>query len=413
MNYLLLTLWGLLLPQFLLAANTSDAAQRVVTGVVRDVESRAVLERVYIAVGGTNIGTVSNTDGRFTLKLPADVTAEELHFAHIGYRNRTLSLRDRAQQDGELTVWMIPSAVSVEQVNIYGGDPHRLVEMAIEQIKENYAPHPHQFTAFYRETIQKRRRYISVAEAVLDVYKGDYLVRNPMRDRAQLKRGRRLMSQRRRDTLAVKVAGGPAMPVFLDQVKNPDDLLSADHLSDYAFTMEQPVMHDNRPHHVVSFRPQVALDYALYIGKLYIDQASLAITRAEYRLDLSDRNKAIARILQKRPLGVRFRPQEVSFVVTYKRQEGRYYLNYLRYDVRFRCDWRSRSFAANYTTSSEMVMVDRSEPTTVIKPRDAYRQGELFYDVVDAYWDADYWQDYNIIEPTVSLEEAVDRLRKR
>lgn len=413
MKHFFLLLTSLLIGLQGVAAESASENLHSVVGVVRDMESRTVLENVHISAVGTSIGTVSNADGLFVLKLSEAQLQNGLLFAHLGYRNTHLTWREIARGDALLTIWMIPSTVEVQQVNIYGSDPRRLVESAIERIASNYAPDDHLFSAFYRETVQKRRRYISVSEAVLDVYKSDYEVRNPFRDRAQLKRGRRLVSQRRRDTLAVKMAGGPAMPVFLDAVKNGEDLLSAENLHYYDFRMERPVMLNNRMQHVVSFRPQVVLDYALYIGKLYIDQESLAITRAEYELDLSNREKAVERVLQRRPLGLRFRPQRISFLVTYKPEGDRYYLNYLRYDVRFRCDWRRRSFAASYTTTSEMVMVDRSLPTAPIRARDSYRQGAIFYDMVDAYWDADYWRDYNIIEPTESLETAVDRLRKQ
>lgn len=33
--------------------------------------------------------------------------------------------------------------------------------------------------------------------------------------------------------------------------------------------------------------------------------------------------------------------------------------------------------------------------------------------MVKEYWNEDYWKDYNIIEPTESLENAVKKLRKQ
>jgi hypothetical protein len=60
-----------------------------------------------------------------------------------------------------------------------------------------------------------------------------------------------------------------------------------------------------------------------------------------------------------------------------------------------------------------MVMVDREENPEIIRNRDRFRADQIFYDEVDAYADPHYWQDYNILEPTESLENAVDRLRKR
>ena len=50
---------------------------------------------------------------------------------------------------------------------------------------------------------------------------------------------------------------------------------------------------------------------------------------------------------------------------------------------------------------------------TVIARRDAFKSKQIFYDVVKEYWNEDYWKDYNIIEPTESLENAVKKLRKQ
>ena len=227
------------------------------------------------------------------------------------------------------------------------------------------------YQAFYRETIQKGRRYIGVAEAVMDVYKSEYRFRNVLRDRSQIIRGRRLVSQRAKDTLSVKLAGGPATPIYLDVVKNGEDLLDIKNLDYYDFFMDKPANLDNRMQYVVGFSPSANLSYALYVGRIYIDQETLSFTRVEFEMDLSDKAKAINTILQKKPLGLRFRPLEVNYLVTYRQQNGKTYLNYIRNDVRFKCDWKKRLFSSTYTTTSEVVMVDRDEaPITNIKSMD-------------------------------------------
>jgi hypothetical protein len=101
-------------------------------------------------------------------------------------------------------------------------------------------------------------------------------------DRVQIYKGRKLLSQKRGDTLVVKLLGGPNLSIYLDIVKNTELLLDQENLSYYAFRMEEPVMIDNRPQYVISFIPQVILPYALYYGKLYIDKEKLAFTRAEF-----------------------------------------------------------------------------------------------------------------------------------
>ena len=397
-----------------LMAQVSGEELVTIYGLVRDMESREVIHNANIAVVGNNVGTVSNADGIFTLKVTKEDLGKGLMISHVGYLNTRISAEELLKQEDRLIIWLRPSTEWLHEVNVYGGNPRDLVEQAIGKIVVNYADKDNMYRAFYRETVQKGRRYIGVAEAVLDVYKSEYRFRNTLRDRSQLLRGRRLISQRSKDTLSVKLAGGPATPVYLDVVKNGNELLDVNNLDNYVFLMDKPTSLDNRMQYVVAFYPQRLLDYALYSGRFYIDQETLSFTRVEFEMDLSDRAKAVSTILQKKPLGLRFRPLEVSYLVTYRQQNGKTYLNYIRNDIRFKCDWKKRLFSSTYTTTSEVVMVDREEaPVDHIKSRNSFKRQHVFDDVVDEYWDPDYWKDYNIIEPTESLESAVKKLRKR
>ena len=104
----------------------------------------------------------------------------------------------------------------------------------------------------------------------------------------------------------------------------------------------------------------------------------------------------------------------MNFLITYRQQGKETCLNYIRNEIRFKCDWKRRLFPSSYTARSEMVVVEREEyPERVIARRDAFKSKQIFYDVVKEYWNEDYWKDYNIIEPTESLENAVKKLRKQ
>ena len=380
----------------------------------KDKETRQVLANVNVSVQGSNVGTVTNADGVFSLKVSQEELGRGVQISHIGYQNLFLPADALTSTSKRPTIWLTPTTFTLDMVNVYGGDPLELVEKALRKIPQNYSDHDHLFSAFYRETIQKRKRYIGISEAVLDAYKTDYKVRDIQNDRVQIHRGRRLQSQKSSDTLAVKIAGGPNMPIYLDVVKNGEDLLNVNMLHCYRFSMQISMSIDNRMQYVVAFEPRVVLEHPLYRGLLYIDQQTLAMTRAEFQLDMTDAEKAARFILRKKPNGLRFKLQEVSYLITYRYQDGKTYLNYLRNAIRFKCDWKKRLFSSNFTTLTEMVMVDRNDcPEERIRMKDAFKQREVFYDVVEAYWNEDFWKDYNIIEPTESLESAVKRLKKQ
>ena len=63
---------------------------------------------------------------------------------------------------------------------------------------------------------------------------------------------------------------------------------------------------------------------------------------------------------------------------------------------------------------SELVVTDRKEENIIpIKGRNSFYQRDSFFDKVEFFEDPDFWADYNIIEPTESLEDAIDKLRKK
>ena len=69
---------------------------------------------------------------------------------------------------------------------------------------------------------------------------------------------------------------------------------------------------------------------------------------------------------------------------------------------------------SGYTIESEMVVTDKSQNEVLpIHWKDAFKDKQIFYDKVDDYWNEDFWEAYNIIEPTESLENAVMKLKKQ
>lgn len=379
-------------------------------GSVRDKDSRRKLEFVHVTVPGTSIGTVTNNDGEFMLKVKKTDNVNKIMFSHIGYKNTPFVVDTVNMSD--INIYLTPASKNLSEVIIRGGDARLIVEEALQLVRNNYAQTSTLQTGFYRETAQKRKRYINISEAVINTYKTSYSNNNILRDRVRVLKGRKLLSPKTSDTLAVKLLGGPTLPVFLDIVKNPDLLLDPEILPYYKFDIKEIAWLNERPHFVIAFRPQVELPFALYKGLLYIDQEKMSFSRAEFSLDMEDILKATQAILHKKPFGLRFKPVEVSFLVTYQENNGFLHLNYVRNVIRFKCDWKRRLFSTTYTIVSEMVATDNMVANEGISYKDSFKKSHSLSDEVDNFEDDDFWGDYNIIEPTESLENAVEKLRK-
>ncbi len=402
----------ILLSLFFLSFVTIAAAQssRTVTGMVVDSRNRKGLSNVNISLKGTNIGTVTNDDGKFSLFIPDDKNAS-VYFSALGYTSLSMPVESLAASHN--LILLVKQPVELSEIVIYSGDPMTIVSAAIRKIPENYSVSKDMLAMFYRETIRKGKRFIGVSEAAINVVKTPYHSRDVYFDRVQIERGRRLVSQKSSDTIAVKIVGGPNLAVNADFVKNADILFTEHELTDFDFKMERSEYSDERLQYVISFKPNVNRDYVQFRGKIYIDTELLSFTRAEFEMIPDDKRKMTAAILHKKPKGLRFTPQNVEFTVSYKLIDGKTYLNYICNEMRFKCDMKRRLFSSAYTTHSEMVVVDREENTSEkIAYRKSFKPRQIFYDIVDEYWDEDYWSDYNIIEPTESLENAVEKLKK-
>lgn len=391
--------------------SAQDDSVITISGIVKDQKSKKKLEYVNISVQGTNIGTVSNSDGEFTLKIPVRYKSDNLLFTHLGYNNHLHPIGGKSIENE--TFMLTSDSQVLDEVVIRSGDPLAIVREAVKKIDLNYTNSPTILSGFYRETIQKGKRYIDISEAVMNIYKTSYS-QNTDNDGVQIYKGRRLLSPKPSDTLSVKLQGGPNLAIYGDIVKQPYPLLDEESLPLYMFKMEDPVTINERPHYTIRFTPQAIAEIPLYTGNIYIDQQNLTISRIEYSLSMDNRDKVTRIILKKKPPKLRFKPNEVSFVVTYKTLEGRSRINYIRNQIRFNCDWKRRLFSTSYTVISELVVTD-SKPLDMKKApsKEFFKQNQTLSDKISNFSDQNFWEAYNIIEPTESLESAVVKLKKQ
>ena len=376
-----------------------------VHGTVVDGLNGRPMESVHVSLPGRHYATVTNADGAFSLK--SDAPIPEVVFSYVGYR----TLR-QPSGDGSLHVRLYPEALRLDEASIITGDPEELVREAVRRIPDHYSVRPELLECFYRETLRKRNRYTYVSEAVARLYKTGY-DEGVARDRAALEKSRVLLSQRRTDTLSVKVQGGPTQALTFDVVKNHDILLNEEEMLLYRFEMGTPTYIGDRLQFVVHFHPGGrTVDWALYHGTLYIDREYLTFTRIEMSLDVSDVGKAARMMVVRKPLSLRLTPKEMSFDLNYRLKDGQSRLEYFRSTIRFNCDWKKRLFATSYAAVNELVITDVREPAVPIPRGEMFRSVDILSEKAAEFQDSDFWKDYNIIEPSESLEHAIGRLRR-
>lgn len=408
MQTILLLLYAAL-PVVSYAQTDSSATLRFkVEGRVVDRFSGKALEGVDVSAPDEGYYTVTNTDGNFTLK--SDKKISRMTFSFPGYVSSTAYPKEK-----KLHVKLSPVNNLLDEALVISGDPRKIMDEAISRIEDNYPSSAEQFDCFYRETVKKRQRYIDISEAVTVMKKTSYMLRDVHKDAVAVKVGRRLISPKASDTLSVKVVGGPVQGALLDIVKSADMLLNPNELNRYQLTMLPPKEIDGRMNFVIGLTPWINdTPYPLYYGKVYIDRENLSFSRFELSLDMSDKSKATRAMLVKKPLGLRFNPKDLSITISYVTdpEDGKMRIRYVRTSFEFRCDWKKKLFATNFTAVNEMVVTHKQAPGTPFSRKQSFPDYASLSDRIGRLENPDFWKDYNIIEPSESLEKAIGKLKK-
>jgi hypothetical protein len=402
----------------LTASTTKDRKQdpqsyRTIKGKVIDSETRTALIFATVAVKGTNVATVTNLDGEFILKIAKEMTDPSIEVLYIGYKNKEVKVSELREEGRENNITLEQATIPIKEIIIKPVTPEEIMEKVIQNIPNNYTNKPNYLTSFYRETIKRNRSYVSIAEAVVEIFKAPYA--NDFRfDMARVYKGRKNVQVSKLDTVLFRLQGGPVTTMQLDIVKNPESILTLDAMSSYDYRLENIISIDEKPHYVVGFKQKPSIDVPLFLGKLYIDVDSYAITEAEFSINLEDKEKASSIFIRKKPLGMKVLPEMASYRVKFREQNDKWYFAYGRAEVKFTVDWEKKLFNTNYTTMSEIAVTDRTDEQVIkFVPKERLKKGDIFTEKLSAFADPDFWGDYNVIEPDQSIETAIRRLARK
>lgn len=382
-----------------------------VSGNLKDAKTKQSLFFAYVTVPGTHVGTVTNSEGDFTLKISNTLNAKEVEFTHLGYKAKRVAINSLMGDDVEVT--LESASVPLDEITVRPTDANKLIADALAKVQFNYSDKPNMLTGFYRETIKQRRDYISISEAVVDIYKASYKSLGST-DRVKIFKGRKSTNVKKADTLAVKLQGGPSVSLLLDLAKNPDILFFDDYEDYYEFNLEDVVTIDNKINYVISFAQKKHINIPLYYGRIYIDTKNLAFTNLQFSLNLENKDEAARLFVMRKPRGVKFVPTSTSYFVTFSENNGVYYLNYARNELSFKANWNRRIFSTNYTVTAELAITDRDlENVNRFPFKESFKTNEILAETVAAFNDEDFWGEHNYIKPEESIQEAIKRYGKR
>lgn len=384
-----------------------------ISGKVVDADTKRPLIFASVSIDGKGIGNVTNGEGNFLLKFPVDCENGTVRFSFLGYTPAEYPIKVLLQHKKGYEVDLHAVALPIPALLVKPLDPVEIIDNVIAAIPQNYPAEPMQMTAFYREMIRKGSSYVTLTEAVLDVYKTAYN-RLYSIDQVGVYKGRGSVDYSRIDTIFVKFRGGINSALEIDVAKFPFLGTNANEVHQYYdFRMEHPVQIDNRVNHVISFDQKPNVRDIYFRGKLYIDTESLAITRVEFNMNVEGRSDASNIFLSRHPIGFRVEVLYATYVVQYKKFDDKWTFDYSRTELKFNSKWDRKLFKSIYTIESELAVTDRSKDLMKIPSEQRVRFADIAMDKVTDFQDEGFWEDYNVIEPESGIEQVIARITRQ
>jgi thiol-disulfide isomerase/thioredoxin len=391
---------------FFLVQQNIAQGQMTMEGVVQDIETLQPIPYASIEVLHFAIGTTTNADGTFTLKLPEELQHKRiaLKISCVGYENLMLTSFELP-----LVISLHPSYMWLREVIISSEvlEADRIVKKAFQMRSSNYNTKPFLYQTFYRHYCKDDDQYGRLIEAAVDIYKRKGY------KRAQAYAGEfdevKVMQLRRTyDNTKVTISHVPIGLYSImstdhvayqgKKIKQLDEHFQYDislverNLSKFTFQLENKTRHDDdEVYHIAyalkqdSMYMKDGIRYPVsYTGNLFVNTENFAIVKSESRIET--------------PFDT------LTTASNYKRYKGKYYLYHsLRTGININPSTHA-SHSYHISLMTTKIELQKFMPFRGKEPG----KGILF----NVPYDSIFWDDYNILKATPLEESIVADLEK-
>jgi len=370
-------------------------------GRILDSETGQPLAYATVSVNQLGIGTASNQDGDWSLRIPATGANEKLNVCFMGYMTKTLNIANLPEVS---TIRLNPSHFDLAEVVVVPRDfIAELLTKAYKAIPENYPTKPTLCDGFYRETQRVNDSlFLCFDEAVLNVYKNTYKNTRNF-GQIRIEKSRKNVFPGIDSINDVRFYGGPHFPNDLDIVFSRWDFIKPSEYKNWVFEIEGVYKDSLSSVYTISFKNRKAPN-SNFQGRMFINKDNLAYVGFELK------RAGLSVFTQKQmQSGASYLPGNTNIKIGYTEKDGKYFLSYITY----------KTNGVN-TASKTRIYKDIEYVTTSIKTDSVspipFNQQFDYTDILSIKadnYDQTYWKDYNILQESNIMSTQTNLLYKQ
>ncbi len=381
----------------LLAFTLTAQSHKIAKGYISNETNDKPLPYVHIQIKGTGIGTISDKNGHFLLKIPSAYFDKRLLVSYIGYESFETEIKSIKKA---LIVRLKPADYQIGEVIIMPDSTLlTFLEKAFKKIPENYPDYPTRLTGFYREAVKSvNNEYTYFAEAVTKTYKNSY---NKKGVQGQVKILKSLVNEFPKiDSLPIRFYGGVFEASDGDIIFNRGSFINPKNFKNYHYALDGITKFNGNDVYIISFDTKNDSLNGSREGRFYLDKASLAYLFIEYQLTPQGLKSLSANI------SVRRNVLKLEKTINYFKVDDKWHFKHSKSTEHFKkgsnITWVKED---EYLTTK--IQTDSVNPTPL---NERLEYGDVFSEKAKSYQTEDYWEEYNVLNKDSLLDKQLKLL---
>ena len=377
------------------------------TGQVVDSEKGNPLYYASVSVFNKPLGTVTNSEGEFILKIEDKFSSDPIVLSCLGYHQKMTTVNDLLNNE---KILMHPSTIHIKEVKVKAVTPEEVLNRVLDKMSDNYGTELLMMRAFYRETLKQDAEYINISEAVIDILKAQYY-NTSREDRIRILKGRKSPEVSPFKWVNFKLMGGPLTMTKLDVLKTMDSFINPEFRDLYKYNINRVIWYHGHPVFVLQFKPVKNVSFPFYTGELYIDRETYALLHAEFGFSKQGLKIAGQSLIRKKPKGFKVKPVSVKYSVDYRYSNRICYFNSAKAEILFKVRNRNENINSQFNSISEVLITDFEKSQVKRFPRkEVFSESDIFTENINSF-DQKFWGNFNILKPDEELQSAIENLK--
>ena len=409
----------LFLPFLQLYAQNQAQEYLQIKGQITAKNTQKPLAFAHIGLQNSSIGSITNTEGKFLLKIPDSQKTDSLQVSYLGYEKYSKVLKDIDFKES-LQIELVASDISLATIEVRAGGALSILKEALQKIPENYPTKAVMMEAFYREQLRENDKFVILSEAVCEVRKSPYqstYKRKSEEDEVRVLKARKGEGLIDPEIAPFTINGGPLNGLESDVLRNPDGPLKTKNFKFYDFDLADITTYNGHEVYVIDFDQKNSIKKSLFSGRIFIEVASLAIVSAEAQLSEKGlkyhKIPGLANRLILKVMGIQYTPIQMLYKIDYKKFGGKWYLHYVNNRFDFKLVRPRKNLTSILKANVDLLVTEVYPNKEVVhfSDEEAFDKKDELAEELGEY-DADFWKDYNVIVSDETLKENVRKLNE-